>query len=194
MFCSSCGHQNKEGASFCESCGKPLPAGGTSTGQSPSTVSSPTVSKLSTGHKVGGSGALLAIICFFLPWVLVSCGGQEYSINGWKLAAGGTIGQGMYASQINGKGIFFLVLLAGIIIIALVYMGYKRGTLNFLDGYGLIALGALPLVILLIEMPNLKDQANQQGLYVDYQFGLWAVVIGYIASIIGGALNLKKPK
>jgi len=143
------------------------------------------IEKSSKGHKVGSSGAALAILCFFLPWILFSCGGQTVKMSGMELASGN--------QQVEGKPILFLVLLAGFGVLYLAYTAYKRGSLAPTpDGYGLIALGALPLLILFIQFSGASDQAAQQGVYVEYQVGLWGVVIGYLAVIFGGYLNLKK--
>lgn len=151
------------------------------------------IEKSSKGHKVGSSGAALAILCFFMPWMLVSCGGQTAKISGWQLAAGTTIGSGFSAQQMEGKPILFLALLAAFGVIYLAYSAYKLGSLTpTMDGYGLIALGVLPLLILFISFSGVKDQAAQQGVYVEFQFGLWGAVLGYIAAIAGGVLNLRE--
>lgn len=151
------------------------------------------VEKSSKGHKVGSAGAALAILAFFMPWMLVSCGADSIKVNGWKLAAGATVGQGFYAQHMEGRPILYLVLFAAIGVIALAYFAYKRGSLTpTLDGYGLIGLGVLPLLIMFISFSGVKDQAAQQGVYIDYQFGLWAVVLGYIVTTIGGVLNLRE--
>ncbi|MCE7918826.1 MAG: hypothetical protein DYG85_04820 [Chloroflexi bacterium CFX1] len=151
------------------------------------------IEKSSKGHKVGSSGASLAILCFFLPWILVSCGGQTAKVNGWDLASGTVIGSGFGAQQIEGKPILFLVFLAAFGVLYLAYTAFKRGSLiPTMDGYGLIALGAVPLLILFISFSGAKDQAAQQGIYIEYQVGLWGTVIGYIAAIAGGVLNLRE--
>lgn len=148
--------------------------------------------RTSKGYKIGSSGAALAILCFFLPWVLVSCGPLEVKMSGWQLAVGTTIGESDFAQRIPGKPVLFLVLLAGFGVLALAYLAYKRGTLTLIDGYGPIGLGVLPLVILLVQFSGSKEQAAQQGLYFEYQFGFWGVVVGYIAVIVGGIFNLKE--
>ncbi len=151
------------------------------------------IEKSSKGHKVGSSGAALAILCFFLPWMMVSCGGQITEVNGWDLASGTVVGSGFAAQQIEGQPILYLVLLAAFGVLALAYFAFKRGSLTpVMDGYGLIALGAVPLLILFFQFSGVKDQAAQQGVYIEYQFGLWGIVIGYIAAIAGGVLNLRE--
>lgn len=151
------------------------------------------ITKTSKGHRIGSSGAALAILCFFMPWLLVSCGGQTAKVSGWDLAAGTTVGVGFSAQQIPGKPILFLVLLAALGVIVLAYLAYKRGALKpKMDGYGLIGLGALALLILFISFSGAKEQGAQQGIYVDFEFGLWGAVLGYLATIVGGVLNLRE--
>jgi len=151
------------------------------------------ITKSSKGHKVGSSGAALAILCFFMPWLLVSCSGQSAKLSGWELAAGTTVGSGFAAQQIPGKPVLFLVLLSAFGVIALAYFAYKRVSLTpILDGYGLIGLGAFALLIMFISFSGAKEQGAQQGIYVDFEFGLWGAVIGYLAAIVGGVLNLRE--
>ncbi|MCL0063226.1 hypothetical protein M1N11_03570, partial [Peptococcaceae bacterium] len=113
-------------------------------------------------------------------------------MSGWELAAGTTVKKWYFVQEVPGAPILFLVLLAGIAVFLLGYFAYKRGMIKPLDGYGLIGLGVLPLLILFIYLSRFKEQATQEGLCVEYQFGFFGVVLGYIAVIIGGILNLKK--
>lgn len=151
------------------------------------------VEKTSKGHKIGSSGASLVVLFFFLPWVLVSCGGVQVKLSGWQLAAGYSINYGFGAEKIPGEPVIFLVLLAALGAIALAYFAFQRGHLTTLDGYGLIGLGALPLLVLFIQFSGMKDQAAQQGIYVEYQIGLWVTILSLIAVIVGGVMNLKEP-
>ena len=149
------------------------------------------LSRLSKGYKVASPGAGVAVLCFFLPWILVSCGGQGVTLSGWELAAGTTVGVGFSAQQVPGEPILFLVLLAGLGVLALAYFALQRGYLTKLDGLGPIGLGALPLLVLFIQFSGTREQAAQQGFVVEYQYGLWGVVLGYIATIVGGVMNMR---
>ena len=61
------------------------------------TKATPSVRTLSNGHKVGSSGAGVAMLCFFLPWVMVSCGNQPIaSFGGILLMLGGLAGLGAF--------------------------------------------------------------------------------------------------
>lgn len=145
---------------------------------------------LSKGHKVGGSGAALAILCFFLPWILVSCGGEPVAkLSGWQLAAGTRI----MNERIPGEGILFLILLSAILVLGVVFMAKQRGQLTKLDGFGLIGLGALPLLIILIKFSDMGGglSGGGVGLDISLRLGFWGVIIGFIAVIIGGVINLQ---
>jgi hypothetical protein len=37
-------------------------------------------------RRINISAALIVVICFFLPWEQVSCGGAHDALNGWELA------------------------------------------------------------------------------------------------------------
>jgi hypothetical protein len=149
------------------------------------------LSKLSRGYKVSSSGAGLAVLCFFLPWIRVSCAGQSVDLSGWQLAAGTTVGSGFGAQRVPGEPILFLVLLAGLGVLALAYFSLQRGYLTELDGLGVIGLGALPLLVLFIKFSGTHEQPPQLGFVVEYRYGLWGVILGYIAVIVGGVMNMR---
>ena len=70
-YCSQCGAKNDESARFCESCGKAL-----AETQGQSIISGSGVTGFfqdTSGKKISFSGAGIAFICFFLPWVK-ACG------------------------------------------------------------------------------------------------------------------------
>jgi len=187
MYCSSCGHPNSEGTKFCESCGQPLSAG-----TPPSNVPAKAKPALSKGYRIAAPGASVAVLCFFLPWILVSCGGQQVaSFSGWQLAAGTTVGAGFGSQQVPGKPVLFLVLLTGLAILALAYFAWQRGRVTKVDGGALIGLGGIPLLVLLMEFAGTQNNAAQQGIQIEFQIGFWGVVLGYIAAIVGGVLDLK---
>lgn len=149
------------------------------------------IEETSKGHRFASVGAALAVLCFFLPWILVSCGGQRFSFS-WQLAAGTSMGAGYFAQEMPGKPVLFVVLVAGLLALGVAYAAYKRRRLTEMDGYGLMALGAVPLLVLLTQFSGSKNQAAQQGMYTEYQFGLAGVVIGHLAVIAGGAFNQRE--
>lgn len=159
--------------------------------QSQSRFALPESQALSTGHKISASGAILAILFFFMPWVFTSCGGLQIEQSGWDLAAGSMVNMGLSVEKIPGKPVLFLVLVAAFLILVLSYFASRRGMITPLpDGFELIALGTLPLLILFFAFVGMQDEAAQSGVYVEYRFGLWGVVLGYLAAVAGGIINL----
>ena len=146
---------------------------------------------LSTGKKIAAPGAGLAILCFFLPWVLASCGDQPLgSFSGWQLAAGTFVGSGENVQPVPGRPVLFLVPLAGLVVIALAFFAWQRGGFTKMDGAALIGSGTLPLIVLFWQLTRAQQEAAQQGVTVAYQYGLWGVVLGYITVIVGGVLDM----
>lgn len=87
MFCSNCGHKNAVGNKFCEECGYPL--------DDSKGVQREGATKISSFRKLSSIAGVFVIICFFLPWVMVSCsrgtlfgGDIEIQVSGMELATG----------------------------------------------------------------------------------------------------------
>ena len=108
--------------------------------------------KKSNGHKISASFAGLAILLFFLPWILVSCNGEEIAKpSGWQLAAGYTIDMGFSSEKIDGEPILFLVIISALAVLGLAYLAFKRGKLTKVDGFGVMGLGILSIIIMIIS-------------------------------------------
>ena len=204
-FCSQCGTKlpsnmkNKFSINFCPQCGtrlslSPLAVQGSDSGVDDSLMRIDDLSRrISKGYKMSLSGVILAIFCFFMPWIFISYTARPVAeMSGWELITGTTIDKGHFIQKIPGEPILFLVLLAGIIVFLLAYLSYRRRIIKPLDGYGLTGLGILSLLILFIQLSGFREQVIQEGLYPEYQFSFWGVVLGYTAIIIGGILNLRK--
>jgi len=148
---------------------------------------------LPKGNRIIGPAAAIALVCFFLPWVLVSCGGQPMaSFSGWQLAAGGNIQTGFGTQPIEGSPVLFLVLLAAIGCLALVYFGYQRQIVTRTGAYIATGLAGASLLILLAKFSGAQSQATQPGVTVKLQYGLWGTVLANVAIIIGAVLDLRE--
>jgi hypothetical protein len=141
------------------------------------------LTKTPNGYKVASPGVLLILVCFFLPWVLQSCGGappQESS--GWQLA----IGNAAPGERYNGNLLIFLVPLAALVVAALAFRAMRRAYASGWDGYVPTGLGGLMLLFLYLQFGGpVSEGSTRQILY-----GLWGVVIGWMLVIAGGILNL----
>lgn len=149
-----------------------------------------TVERIPRGHKLSSPAAVVALLCFFLPWVFVSCGNQTVgSYAGSELAIGPTVRMGYTAQRIDGWPQLFIVPLAAIGAVALAFLACKRGRLTVLDGIGLAGFGIAPLLVLLFTYIPVQGQAAREGIRFDPQIGLWGVLLGFVCVIAGAALN-----
>lgn len=153
-----------------------------------------TAGKLSTGHRVASPAAVLAILFFFMPWVFASCGGQSIgSFSGWELASGTTVDTGIGVERVPGTPILFLILLFALATLGLAYFAWQRGLPSKLDTFGLILLGLFPLALLIFAFSGAREDAAREGIAIEFKYGLWGTIIGFIGVVIGGVLNLRKP-
>lgn len=136
---------------------------------------------LPNGFKLGAPGAILVILCFFLPWVLVSCGNETP-----KLQSGLDISVGTASTEpgYHGNPFVFLVLLAGIGVLVLAFLAYQRGHLHPIDGIGVTAIGIMGLLYLYLQFGR-----PGEGVTMEYQYGIWGTVVGFLVITVGGVLN-----
>jgi len=146
------------------------------------------------GHFISGSGALLAIIAFFIPWLLISCSGQELArMSGWQLAVGL---EGMEQTGLDsGSPILLALLVLALVVLALVIVILIRGRFGKWEGIVFLACGVVATGILTIYL--LANQPSQSDLEfaaieIKPMAGLFMTYIGYIAIIVGGVLCLRE--
>lgn len=139
--------------------------------------------KLSSGYKITSSGLAVALICFFLPWVMQSCGNepmQQYS--GLQLA----IGSGAEGEGYKGNIFVLLSLIALFAILFFAIQNTRSGSLTARDTYGILGTSILVLLILFQQFLTAPSEGvNRQVLY-----GLWGYIIGWLLILIGGVVNL----
>lgn len=153
--------------------------------------------RLPTGHKIASPAAALAIMFFFMPWIFASCGTQPIgSFSGWDFASGTTISTGFGSERMPASPHVFLVLLSAIAVLVLAYFAWQRGQANKLDGFGLIALGVLALLIVYLGIgdADFRQEAAREGIVFELMYGFWGTILSFIAIVIGGILNLRQPR
>jgi hypothetical protein len=139
--------------------------------------------KFSSGYKFASPGMGLALICFFLPWVLQSCGNeplQQY--NGLQLAIGSS-GQG---EGYKGNIFVLLTFVALFVILFFAIQHTRSGSLTARDTYGVLGTSVLVLLILFQQFLTAPSEGvNRQVLY-----GLWGYIVGWLLILIGGVVNI----
>jgi len=206
MYCGECGYKNPPNADFCSNCGERLSKAGGSNGD------------LTNGrrnkHKLFVSiGSAITMICFFLPWMVVSCSGLEMQISGSQLASGNikisdgvdtiteTIGDlaDFYGVDLgannnygpDGYAALYLILIFGICGLA-VLIGERNGSLAAIAGG---VLGMIGLLIVLGRAGSFKRdlEANTYGwVQLKYQIGYLGEWIGFGMQTYFGFLGYKE--
>ena len=186
MFCTYCGSQNIEGTKFCGNCGKPLvpvPTQNTDNPNHPvlphSYVPIPTTmtnnnQKTKISPKWASIGATLALLCFFLPWLMVSCSGMAVRVSGWQLSTG-NYGNG-YQNQVQAYPAIFLILLCGLIGFACLN-GKRSGTIAAMAG------GVAGVIGMIIVSSNLGSQTSSYYVQVSYEVGYYGEWLGFLIMV-----------
>lgn len=161
----------------------------------------------SKGSKIMGPAAAVAFICFFLPWVAVSCAGQPVkSMTGMDLA-----------TQWN-ETVAYIVPLGALVVLGLVFAVFRRWISARTGAIGAIAASGATLLVLVARILSIRSQMNSTvgleemmsafplgtgdlglgglgGLTTEMvkitpQIGLWGVALANVAIIVGAVLDL----
>lgn len=143
------------------------------------------------GRFLSGPAALVVLLCFFLPWITVSCAGEQLAqFTGYDLALGTMIG----LEQIEGDPLFLLVPLAALIALGLIIAGIKLDVSSRIENGGQIAAGLVALAALGYKWFEFGGEADQDllmgAISIDGAYGLWGTAIGLLAIIAGAVYEL----
>jgi len=128
------------------------------------------------GTRVGMIGALVVLVCFFLPWVR-SCGGDQ---SGLDLAT---------SPYVEGNLLFFLTPLTALLVLGLLGWANNRGLFVRMQA-GRISLvltapGLVP-VLDLFFMAYTRAEGLLQPLY-----GLWATLVSQLMMLAGAVVDMQ---
>lgn len=156
----------------------------------------------STGQKIGLSAALFGVICFFLPWVEVSCMGMRKTASGLQLATD---------IDLPEVWLILLAMFAAVGLALFQIFGRMEGNpLNRLLSLASIGTGILPLAICLFEWIRFSNEISKMSKSdpygfgrlmgsaiensVSYEFGGILTVVCSLGMVIGGFLHLKNSR
>lgn len=131
-------------------------------------------------------GAIIALICFFLPWVKVSCAKTLKSVSGAEVG-----------------GIFWLIFVAGLsIIVAFFYFRNKKQheksrPVAVFGSLVALAVIFIKYVSLAWGQKNLLVKAGTKVIDCTIQVGAIGTIIGFVLAIIGSGFvktGMGKPK
>ncbi len=144
--------------------------------------------------KLTGIFAALAVIGFFLPWILVSCAGTEQKLTGFQLAAGGATTP---LINIKGTPLIYISLIAPILIYLIFLHNYLRKKISlwaiFIQSV-LAGLGISPVIGILREIILQEIQTKPDSIILrpKPQYGLWIVLVSFGSIILSCAFDSQK--
>jgi hypothetical protein len=148
-------------------------------------------------RKLSPAAFVLALICFFLPFVTFSCQGQKIaSLNGVQLATGTTLQQPQMfgppkSQKVDAEPLAALALLA-------LLAGAGLSLLKGKKGAGMsAAFAGLSFIFLLALKSKLDGDAVRQGggaIQVNYEAGFYLVIVLLLAAIGAGIYTLAAGK
>jgi len=159
------------------------------------------------GKHISLSGALLVIVCFFLPWITFSCGSYSVSYTGHDVVTASDselqqVVQGL-ADALTGRSLLWVSLAAAILIFVLMLIPrISEANGCILRGIiiAVIAVGVLPIGYLYLALQNFLRAYRRTAswpLAVETQIGFWGTLVGYglifIGLIVQGQQNSAEP-
>lgn len=152
--------------------------------------------KSSLSYFLTPSGAILALIAFFLPWVKLTCSGQVHNINGFQMA--------------KQDGVYWVVFAAAILILVAFFFLKSKWSLGKIKKLSMVSCLA-GMGILLYKYFDFKSsmdsmqqfmgssgnwqqslqQSGAQDLQLVIQFGAYVCLFGFVLAGLG-ALFMKE--
>jgi amino acid transporter len=138
------------------------------------------------------TGAGIALICFFLPWIEFSCGDIKKSISGaelggifWVVCGAAVLSLLAYfyfknSSELGrAKPVVILSALMAMTILIYKYFDFKSGTQNGLEGLSQLS-----------QMPNFQSNSGEPmkipEMAFSLRFGGYGTIVGFMMTLIGG--------
>jgi len=145
--------------------------------------------------KISRATFILAIICFFLPWIQVSCGSTHVDLSGMDAITGKTLSDGTHISSSPAVVLAFLLALAGI---AITFARGKFANTKIVS-IGTAVVGAIGFLILYIYKAGTyynfireKEQGNLMGVELHFRYGLYLTMLSFVAAFLIGVYSLKR--
>ena len=147
-------------------------------------------------RKISSSIFGLILICFFLPFMTVSCQSQKiYSFSGTQLVTGTSIEQKNSFSgsstkqQVNGEPLASLALACSIVGVGVGLSTWKKGPKVSIG----IAIAGVILMLLLKSKVDTDVFTQGRGMIqVDYEIGFWGSFLLFISAVIVNFLPIQE--
>jgi hypothetical protein len=194
MYCTYCGETIEDKSKFCPHCGKQLAQAG---------ASSVNLTVPGLGRRSSSLGSLVVLICFFLPWIFVSCSFGDQGLikaNAFEIATGnysdlreleglGTAlgGSGSSSSEDAYPSVFLILLfgLAGFVALRGDSLGSKAAMIAGI-------LGLVGMLIFTLRAFQIRNDLMQGGMSMSFRTGYWGTWLAFIWMTVTGYLGGQK--
>jgi inositol-phosphate transport system permease protein len=146
------------------------------------------------GHIVVFVGAIMAIICFFLPWIaFVKDGNIVASLSGVQISAGPIVEMSGGVVVFRGSPISYMAPVIGVIVLGLSGYAYLiRKYVKAWDGFLKIGLSVITAIILWSQMSQAIRAVNKVGgVEMDLLYGLTGVFLALLLISVAGILDIR---
>ncbi len=142
-------------------------------------------------------GALIIIVCFFLPWISISIMGFSFSVSGITFASGG----GSSSLGFEANRAFYIVPLLAVILVFIAVLGRKKiglkntGVVLMISSAVLIIYGVYKVIQFnkkfIESMEGLSQSLGKMSIMNIIGIGFWGTFIGFGLIFIGGLMLFK---
>jgi len=146
--------------------------------------------------KISRATFIIAIICFFLPWIQVSCGSTHVDFSGMDFVTGKTLSNGKHMHPVLEVVFAFLLALAGI---AITFARGKFANTKIVSiGTAVVsAIGFLLLYRFKEQLHNAFLIDQEQGyifpnVELRFRYGLYLTMLSFVAAFLISVYSLKR--
>ena len=145
-----------------------------------------------SGNTFAIPGAILALVCFFLPWLVYLANGSAFLIlTGRETVSETPITTGAGAELFRPSMVGYLVPAVGVIALALVLLSWRRGYVTEWDGFTLTGSGIVAIALVWLRFTNAQELVAAAGAVLQYGYGLIIAFLALLALIIAGILYIR---
>jgi hypothetical protein len=212
MNCRNCGQPNSDSAKFCIACGRPMAAPVPTPVPIPiQSQPEPVAGKRQWIKRLPAIGSLIVILCFFFPWLMVSCSidifnlteGKGLSFSAYQIASK-DFPEMPFADTLQDlfdeSGSDFFTMPTGYL--TLLYIFPLMGMLGLFSLNGKLSgviiafftglLGIIMMLLFFIGGAQIGKEMDKIGLQLQFRFGFWGAWIGYFWQTVTAAVGMAK--
>lgn len=139
----------------------------------------------------------IALICFFLPFINVSCSGQKIgSLTGIQLVTGTTIEQSdlwgkKQVQKVDGEPLAIAAFISVFAGLGLSFIKARKGSI------APAVIGAAGVILLLLLKSKIDNEVLRQGggmIQVNYGVGFWLTFMSFLSAGVFNAFSLSQSK